>query len=190
MQLLVGDSVNFVEPIRDSRIVEDIANYFRKTNERNYIMFLCGIYTGLRISDILNLRVRDVKNRNYIIMRERKTGKQRNIEINPLLKREFANYVDSKNPDEYLFKSRQNFNKPITRSMAYRILKDVAERFKLESIGCHTLRKTFGYHFYQQTKDVVTLQRIFNHSHPGVTLRYIGIEQEAINKAIKKFKIY
>jgi integrase len=182
--------MNFVEPIRDPAMVEDIANYLKKTNERNYIMFLCGIYTGLRISDILKLKVSDVKNRNNISIREKKTQKQRIFEINPLLKRELATYVYDKEPDEYLIQSRQNYNKPLTRSMAYKILQGVAEQFNLECIGCHTLRKTFGYHFYRQYKDVVTLQRILNHSHPGITLRYIGIEQESINKAIKKFKIY
>ena len=73
--------------------------------------------------------------------------------------------------------------------MAYKILKAAGDRFGLESIGTHTLRKTFGYHFYKQTGDIVTLQQIFNHTHPSVTLKYIGINQESINKAMKKFKI-
>lgn len=182
--------MNFVEPIRDPATVENIAKYLKITNERNYIMFLCGIYTGLRISDILKLKISDVKNRNSINLREKKTQKQRIFEINPLLKRELAAYIYGKDPDEYLIKSRQDFNRPLTRSMAYKILQGVAEQFSLECIGCHTLRKTFGYHFYQQYKDVVTLQKIFNHSDPGITLRYIGIEQESINNAMKKFKIY
>jgi integrase len=58
--------------------------------------------------------------------------------------------------------------------MAYKILRKVAERFHLEEVGTHTLRKTFGYHFYQQTKDVAMLQEIFNHSSPAITLKYIG----------------
>ncbi|KYD30524.1 hypothetical protein B4110_3692 [Parageobacillus toebii] len=45
--------------------------------------------------------------------------------------------------------------------MAYKILRKVAERFHLDEIGTHTLRKTFVYHFYQQTKDVAMLQEIF-----------------------------
>lgn len=182
--------MNFVEPIRSASTVEDIANYLKKENERNYIMYLCGIYTGLRIGDILKLKISDVKNRNYISIREQKTSKQKTFEINSSLKRELANYIYDKNPDDYLIKSREDYNKPLTRSMAYKILQEVAERFGLENIGCHTMRKTFGYHFYQQTKDVVTLMKIFNHSHPSVTLRYIGIEQESINNAMKKFKIF
>jgi len=182
--------MNFVQPIRDPNMVKDIANYLRNRSERNYIMFLMGIYTGLRISDILQRRILDVKDKKNIIIREQKTQKRREIEINPLLKKEFSNYCKDKDPDDYLIKSRQNYNRPISRSMAYKILQDAADKFHIESIGTHTLRKTFGYHFYNQTKDVVTLQKIFNHSHPAITLRYIGIEQESINEAMKRFKIY
>ncbi|CAF1747999.1 Tyrosine recombinase XerD [Bacillus subtilis] len=59
----------------------------------------------------------------------------------------------------------------------------------LDDIGTHTLRKTFGYHFYKQTKDVAMLQEIFNHSDQRTTLRYIRINQDAMNNAMKKFKI-
>lgn len=185
-----GDEMNFVEPIRDPDKVEDIAEYLKFKNERDYIMWMMGIYSGLRISDILKLKVRDVKNKQHIILREMKTGKQRIFEINPILKKALAEYCEDKDLNDYLIKSRQGFNKPITRSMAYKILRDAAKKFNVESMGTHTMRKTFGYHFYMQTKDVVTLMKIFNHSDQSTTLRYIGIEQQAINEAIKRFKIF
>lgn len=188
--LLGGDSVNFVEPLRDPALVEDVANYLKNKNPRNYIMFILGIYTGLRISDILKLKIRDVQNKKYINIREKKTGKQKALEINPTLKKALNNYCQDKDPDDYLIKSRVNYNKPIHRSTAYKILNEAAQQFNIEAFGTHTLRKTFGYHFYKQTKDVVILQEIFNHSHPSVTLRYIGIKQETANEAIRKFKIY
>lgn len=181
--------MNFVEPIRERELVYDIGSYLKKKNERDYIMYMCGIYTGLRISDILKLKVRDVRNKKYIKLREKKTRKERTIEINDELKRALNTYIEGKDLDEYLVKSRENYNAPICRSMAYKILKAAGDRFGLESIGTHTLRKTFGYHFYKQTGDIVTLQQIFNHTHPSVTLKYIGINQESINKAMKKFKI-
>jgi integrase len=182
--------MNFVQPIRDPVMVEDIANYLRAQSERNFIMFLAGIYTGLRISDVLKLKTSDVKDRKNISLREKKTGKQRSFEINPILKKELAVYCQDKDPDDYLIKSRQNYNQPISRSMAYKILKTAGAKFGLECIGTHTLRKTFGYHFYKQNKDIVTLQKIFNHNHPSITLLYIGIEQEGIDLAINKFRIY
>lgn len=180
--------MNFVQPIKDSKLVNEIAEYLKKENKRNYIMFLCGVYSALRISDILKLRVRDVKNKKYIIIREQKTKKQRHIIINQILKKELESYIQGKDLNEYLIKSRQGRNRPIGRSMAYKILKDIGDVFEIESIGTHSLRKTFGYHYYQRTKDIVRLQKILNHSSKADTLRYIGIEQESIDDAIKKFK--
>lgn len=183
--------MNYVQPIRDQHLVRDIGSYIKNNSERNYVMYLCGIYTGLRISDILKLRIADVKDKTYINIREKKTGKQKVVEINPILKKEIKFYLEDKaDSEQYLIQSREGYNQPLSRSMAYKILREAGERFGLEGIGTHTLRKTFGYHFYKQTKDVVTLQAIFNHSHPSVTLRYIGINQETANIAIRKFKIY
>jgi integrase len=91
--------------------------------------------------------------------------------------------------NEYVFASRQNGGKPITRSMAYRILNGAAKKAGVLEIGTHTLRKTFGYHFYRRTKDVALLQKIFNHSSPSITLRYIGIDQDVIDKAIDGFRL-
>ncbi len=64
--------MNFVEPIRDTQKVRDIQEYLKRTNERNYILFITGVYTGLRISDILKLKVQDVKGKRFIYLREKK----------------------------------------------------------------------------------------------------------------------
>ena len=74
------------------------------------------------------------------------------------------------------------------RITAYRLLNRVCNLMNLDiKIGTHTLRKTFGYHFYKQYKDVVMLQKIFNHSNPAITLRYIGIEQDEVYKSYENF---
>lgn len=183
--------MNFVQPIRDPRLVEDIANYLKKRNERDYIMFLLGIYTGRRISDILKFKVGDVKGKKHFTIREQKTRKQIFLEFNPKLKKALDEYIHDLDPDDYLIKSRQGYNRPLHRTTAYKILREAAFAFNIyEPIGTHTLRKTFGYHFYKQTNDVVTLMEIFNHSHPSITLRYIGITADSINNAIKKFSIF
>lgn len=177
--------MNYVQPIKDINLVTELAFYFQKRNDRDYIMYLCGIYSGLRISDILKLRVMDVKGKKSVSMRETKTGKYKLFPLHPLLKKELERYCKDKSPEEFLIKSREDINKSIGRSMAYKILRKAANEFGIESMGTHTLRKTFGYHFYQQYKDVATLQKIFNHSHPSITLKYIGIEQDEIDCAIK-----
>ncbi|MBN8236848.1 site-specific integrase [Halobacillus kuroshimensis] len=180
--------MNFVQPIRDPEVIRAIKKYLREDNDRNYMMFVVGINSGLRISDILPLRVKDAK-RPYFSIREKKTSKQKRIDMTPSLKKELKWYVEGKEDHEFLFKSREGINKPIGRSMAYKILRSAAEYVSLDEIGTHTLRKTFGYHFYKQTKDVALLQEIFNHSSPAITLKYIGINQDGIDKAMKEFKI-
>lgn len=177
--------MNTVEPIRDINKVWDIADYLKEGNERDYVMFLFGIYVGLRISDILKLQVRDVKDRNHVIIREMKTKKEKAFPINDELRPILKHYIKEKAEYDWLFPSR-NGNKPITRQRAYQILSDAGRKFGLEAIGTHTLRKTFGYHFYQQTKDIATLKEILNHSDISVTFRYIGITQDIKDEKIRK----
>lgn len=175
-----------VQPIRDKETIANIKAYLKNKNERDYILFLLGIYTGLRIADILSLKVKDLKDKTHLFVKEKKTKKPKTIKIGKFLKRELKDYLVDKDLDEYVIKSREGKNKPISRERAYGILQDVAREFHLESIGCHTMRKTFGYQVYQQTKDVVLLQEIFNHSDPAITLRYIGVNQDTIDNVIDK----
>ncbi|MGG0756252.1 site-specific integrase [Brevibacillus laterosporus] len=178
--------MNFVQPIRDPILLDEIKKFLRQDSERNYLLFVFGINTGLRIQDMLKLRVKDVKG-DHIIMREMKTDKQKWLLITPTLKRELKRYTANKPDEEYLFKSRQGRNKPLKRDMAYKILRKVADEFELVDIGTHTMRKTFGYHFYQKTKDLTLLQKILNHSDSNITLRYIGMDQDMMDKAINNF---
>lgn len=187
-----------VQPIRDPRKVAAIEADLKARSARDWLMFLTGINTGLRISDVLQLKVGDVLRpaangskvaRQYIDLKEKKTRKNKLIPMTPLLKRALLEYCADLAPGVYLFRSRQGGSKPITRTRAYQILSEAAARHNLEHIGTHTLRKTFGYHFYKMTKNVALLQMIFNHSDPAHTLRYIGIEQDQVDEAMARFKI-
>lgn len=181
--------MNVVQPIRDREKLSDIAEFLRSKNERNYMLFYFGLNTGLRIYDILKLRVKDVQG-HHISMRERKTKKQKRLRITPELYRELQRYIANMNEEDYLFQSRKGKNRPISRVTAYRILNEAAKEFGLKEIGCHTMRKTFGYHFYHDTKDVAMLQKLFNHSDQTTTLIYIGVDQDAQDNAMKRFKIF
>lgn len=186
--------MNIVQPIRDPEMIQQIELFFRKKNHRDLILFLLGIYTALRISDILTLKVKDLKDKNYLKIREKKTQRkklnERTIELNPLLKKELKKYLKDKPAYEYVIKSRVGKNKPITRERAYMILKEAAQEFNLESLGCHSMRKTLGYHLYKKTNNLVLVQQALNHEDASYTLRYIGIEQDKVNDAITKLKYY
>lgn len=189
--------MNFVQPIRDLEKIGEVRRYLAARSARDELLFCFGIYTGLRISDILKVKVRDVYGKDYFYIVEQKTknrrknSKARNkapvrkrVPIVPKLKRLLDKYCFDLNEDEYLFRSRQGRNRPITRVRSYDILREAAKRCELSEIGTHTLRKTFGYWVYHENeKDVALLQDIFGHSAPYITLKYIGVNQEVIEKA-------
>ena len=179
--------MGIVEPIRNKTEITKIKEKL-KLNSRNYLLFCIGINTGLRISDILNLDIKDVKNKNYISLKEQKTGTYKKFPINSSLKKIIDQYTKHKNVQSPLFTTR--FNNRMDRITAYRIITSACKGIvKDTNIGTHTLRKTFGYHHYKQFKDIAMLQKIFNHYSCAVTLRYIGIEQEEIYKSYIRFVI-
>lgn len=178
-----------VQPIRDQEKIRQVKEKLKEMDEKYYMMFLLGINTGLRVSDILALKVEDVKEKRHILIIEGKTKKPKRFLINGRLQEEIASYLVSKQLQEgsYLIQSRKGENRPISRVQAYRVLNGVAISLGLEEIGTHTMRKTFGYWHYKQNKDVAILQEIFNHSAPSITLRYIGINDDVKDATIEGF---
>lgn len=178
--------MNIVEPIKS---IEDIQNIKRILSKkpRNALLFSFGINSGLRIADILSLDVKDVKGKDYIELIEQKTNKYKRFPITKSFKKELDEFIVGKNEEEWLFASQRG-TKAISRIQAYRIICNACVTAGITAhIGTHTLRKTFGYHFYQENKDVALLQCIFNHSAPSVTLRYIGINQDIIDSRLNAF---
>ncbi len=175
-----------VEPIRNKNDIKKVEKILAKQSFRNLALFVMGTNCGLRISDILKLNVGDVKNKNYIQITEKKTGKFKKFPINTKLKPMIEKFTIGRKNDEPLFLSAWGHR--LDRVTSYCIIRNACKEAKIESkTGTHTMRKTFGYHHYRQFKDVVLLQKIFNHSSPAVTLRYIGIEQDQIDNSYINF---
>lgn len=181
------DEIKDVQPIRNYEKITDMKwSLKRFCGERDYILFLFGINTGLRVSDLLKLKVKDVKGKKRIVVKEGKTEKDRTIYLDNIYD-ELNEYIQSLNGTEWLFPSRKG-HQPITRIQAYRQLNKAAQMVDIaDGIGTHTLRKTFGYWHYKQFRDVAELQKILNHSHPEITLKYIGITDEQIENNLKSF---
>lgn len=178
--------LNTVEPIRDRTLILDFADYLKEKRERDYVLFMTGIYCGRRISDILPLKIRDIRDRDYIDIREEKTGKEARVLINDELKKIFKAYCKGKRDYEYVFRRSKGKNEPITRQRVWQILNDAANFFEYkDKIGCHTLRKTFGYWLYQDTGDVVGIQELLNQSDISVTKRYIGVTQDSKDSMVR-----
>lgn len=183
-----------VQPIRDKEIIEDIKEYLKEKNYRDYVLFMTGINTGLRISDILQLKVKDVRGVEDIELVEKKTGKPKEIPINRSLRTALKPYLKDKDDEEYLFLSRQKDKKGkrkhINRSTAYRIIKEAAiECGFRKRCGTHTMRKTFGYMHYQNNHNIAALQKIFNHDKEMTTYIYIGVEKDYLDKTIRDLNL-
>ena len=184
-----------VKPIKDERKVKEIweglANYRTEHERRIYLMFTLGICTGLRIGDMLGLRVCQVNYGDRLRLREEKTGKAQDIKIGKRLREVLDAELNGLRDDDFLFPSRQRGKrgemKHITVGTAENDMKLIAKWFNIKfPFSCHSLRKTFGYRYFQDTNDLEGLARHFNHANTSVTRRYIGLDEDDRNKAIER----
>ena len=204
--------MEFVQPIRDLKQIETMKKLLKQQSLRDFCLFVVGINSGLRISDLLKLRICDViengKLKDRITLREKKTNKFKDFPLSEKTKQALKEYLKTRDysNNEPLFISRkrnraeaetacdeQDVNAVkrevsrenkgfLLRQQAYKIINGVAKSVGIrEKIGTHTLRKTFGYHAYNNGYDITLIQKLFNHSSPSVTLRYIGITQEELD---------
>jgi integrase len=178
--------LEFVEPIRDRKRIEAMKEILKASNIRNYVLFTMGINSGLQISDLLNLKVKDVfdgKNiRERITVREGNTGKTKNFLISDTVDKALKEYdVSSMSIDAFLFPSQKGVQR-ISRIQAYRILNAAAKTLNMDNIGTHTLRKTFGYHAYLAGIDISRIMEQLNHFSQKETLKYIGISRDEIDE--------
>lgn len=185
------------DPIKDYQMVrkwlkiaEEHDRERRKGGVSWYMLLLLGFNTSLRIGDICELRVKDVRDRERVRVVAEKTGKMSNIKLQADAQKRIAALLRDRGEDEYVLQSRQKSGKtgelrPISRQRAFGIVKEIARRAEFEGhAGCHTMRKTFAYELYQTTGDLSLVQKVLNHSSQMETLRYIGLDQMAVDKAI------
>lgn len=99
--------MELVQPIRNKEVINKFKNELLKNGYRDYMLFVIGINTGLRISDILKLQVEDVKDKTHIVIREQKTSKRTRVLINSMLREDIEKYIEGMDNTEYLFKSRK-----------------------------------------------------------------------------------
>lgn len=187
------------DPLRDKELIPIIAEYLethaktKRLGLRNKMAFMIGVTTGLRSSDILNLRIGDVYNFdgtfvNYVVIRERKTWKMNDPKLSAKTKDAIIDYLtelgDFK-PEDFLVQSERGGQ--LNRVQWYTVLQKAQKGLGLsEHISSHTMRKTFGYHTVHNNPNDLTalehLQGMFNHSSTATTLRYCGITREEEDK--------
>ena len=180
--------MNVVSPIRDKKQLEAVKGYLRGKNKRDYLLFMIGISSALRISDILRLKVKDVwtgkKPVEYVDLHEKKTGKYKRFPVTPNLSKAIKEYMTEYSPaqDQFLFVSRVGENKPITRQYASMMLNEACDMVGItEPFGTHGMRKTWGYWAFKQNISLDYISLALNHRSVAETKRYLGLLQEDLD---------
>lgn len=185
-------SLKYTKTTADYLQWDEAMNLIRKlAKDGNYKMSLLialGCFTGLRISDILALRWKQILHVSEFTIIEKKTGKQRTLRLNPQLQRHIAECYEQINPigeNAPILVSQKGTIFTIQRINV--MLKEIKRRYHLRvgNFSCHSLRKTFGRQVYTMSGDsaelaLVKLMELFNHSSIAITKRYLGLRQEEI----------
>jgi integrase len=159
-----------------------ILQLFQAKKYKIGLLFACGIYTGLRISDLLLLRWEDF-NHDKIKLREKKTDKHREITVNPDLRKLVKKYSGHRTSG-FMFINKTG-DKLISLQYIDTEFKKIAKKYGIQgNFSTHSMRKTFGRHIWEQDNEsersLILLSKIFNHTHSDVTRAYLGITSAEI----------
>ena len=153
------------------------------------LLIAIGVFSGLRISDLLQLRFSHFQNTDVMTIQEKKTGKTRRIKINSDLKSIVNRIKDTmapKDPNQFIFLNRYG-SKPLDRSWINVNLKRIFKKYGIEiegNISSHMFRKTLGNKVLKLNnysgESVILLMELFGHSSPAITKKYLGIREREI----------
>ncbi len=181
-----GKSIK-VQPITKLKDIKTIKELLLKSNPRNYALFTVGINTNLRASDLLNLKVeqvRGLKAKESFEITEQKTKKPRRLTLNKSCIDSIRDLLASKEnfkDSDYLFQNTRTGNK-LTVPYFSGLVKLWCKKINLKgNYASHTLRKTWGYHQRKTFKiSIPVLMECFNHSTQRQTFDYLCIQPEEI----------
>lgn len=186
-------------PIEDMKMVRrwlDIAKehdaHMREGGVSWYLLVMLGFNTSLRIGDLCRLRVEDVRGREWVRVIAEKTDKMSDVKLQAAAQTVLDKALKGRDKEDYVFTSRQKSRKdgrrkPITRQRCYAIVKEIAARAGYEDhVGCHTMRKTFAWHYYKTCGDLAELQKVLNHSSQEATIHYLGLDRQKIGQTIDR----
>ena len=166
---------------------------------RDLLLFVIGINTALRISDLLRLRIHQfvdgagsIKKKFWI--QEVKRGKRHEIVINQSIREALSEYLNAfpeifEDPKTFLF-CNQKTNQVIKRGQAWKIISNICKDVGLPgNYGTHSLRKTWGYHARMQGVDLALIMYKLNHNSIAYTKRYLGITDEELGEVVKRLNL-
>ena len=166
-----------------------VAKLERDGNNKYCLLVAIGVFTGLRISDLLQLKFSDFENTDILTIQEKKTGKTRRIKINNDLKvlvSRLKEKMQPKDSNKLIFLNRYG-TKTIGTSWINVSLKQIFKKYDIHNegnISSHMFRKTLGNRVLRlnnySNESIIKLMELFNHSSPSITRRYLGLREQEI----------
>ena len=157
--------------------IEHIAKALQARHPRFRLMWLVGIETGLRVSDLLSLQVHHFTPGGSFTLTEGKTRKRKTCQLSPELWKQIHEFIKNHRllSGHHLFYSsgKNKFN-PISRQWATRIIAYEAKLRGLCYIGAHSMRKIYACKLYLSTGEIRAVQAQLNHQYPSTTLIYLA----------------
>jgi len=160
----------------------------RDQNYKYCLLISIGVFTGLRISDLLQLKFNQFEN-EFLTIVEQKTKKTRKIKINPDLKLivdRIRHKMKVTNLDQFIFINRYGI-KPIDKSWVNVNLKKIFKQYGIQTegnISSHLFRKTLGNRVLKlnnySNESIVLLMELFGHSSMAITKKYLGLREREV----------
>lgn len=170
-----------VKPIKEIEKEIEFLNHVKVYDKRVYIYWTIARVGGYRSTEILNLKVRDIKaalKKGYLALNEKKTGKVREIPIERFVRKELNEIIKDKLDHEVLLPSRKGSNKPLTYRQMQRLMIKYGRECLIKDLGTHSPRKTAGYHIYIETGDIYEVKDFLQHDNLRDTYAYIDVPNE------------
>jgi len=186
-------------PLNDDEVYDVSRSFWGEHARRDKALFLLGVKSGFRISELLSLRLRDVLQAGRLVERVsvarrnmKKKLEGRTVLLHPEARAALAAWLEELGQyaeligDTFVFQSRKGGNRPISRVQAYRILHEACDACELTGkLGTHSMRKTFANKVYDALdNDLVKTQRALGHRNVNSTVQYLSFREEEIDEAI------
>jgi integrase len=162
------------------------------------LLIVIGVFTGLRISDLLQLKFNQFTGSEFLNINERKTKKERRIKINSDLKdilERIKLKMDIRDDDQFIFVNKYG-TKPIDKSYVNVKLKELLHKYDIHlegNVSSHMFRKTLGNRALKlnnySNESIILLMELFNHSSPVTTKRYLGVRNSEIESIYDSLKL-
>lgn len=133
---------------------------------------------GLRISEVINLKINDVDfDRQVVHVRQSKHKKDRYVPISKLTLRGLEKYLDTSNPHSWLFNGRVRGQQFSRAGIRHAFLKCMNKTGIKKNVCVHTLRHSYATHLLEMGLDIVSLKNQLGHADIATTMMYLHIAQ-------------